>query len=198
MYVGTFRVYVAILAFFRVQQLKRLVLKCFEAASNVWDGTSQTHKMLVLQYLQLVPAKFLVNRAFPICQLHFTLFFLGIFRKPKITHSTWRYQPHVCGTFRVYVAILAFFRVQQLKRLVLKCFEAASNIYIYIIKLKAGPIFALWKLNKFVLWKSRSPCRKTKKIQQITTKKQFSKLKLVHFCCATFLDPFLALTWTSF
>ena len=43
-------------------------------------------KMLVLQYLQLVPAKFLVNKAFPICRLHFTFFFLGIFLEAKKCH----------------------------------------------------------------------------------------------------------------
>ena len=52
-------------------------------------------KCLLLRYLQLVPAKFLVNKAFSICRLHFTLFFLGVFRKPKMPHYTWRYQPHV-------------------------------------------------------------------------------------------------------
>ena len=35
---------------------------------------------------------------------------------------------HVCGTFRVYVSILGFFRVEQRKQLVLQCFEAASNV----------------------------------------------------------------------
>ena len=48
----------------------------------------QPTKFLFLQYLQLVPAKFLVNRAFPICQLHFTLFFLRISRKPKMPNNT--------------------------------------------------------------------------------------------------------------
>ena len=43
---GAFRVYVAFWVFFRVQQRKQLVLQCFEEASNVSDGTSQTHKML--------------------------------------------------------------------------------------------------------------------------------------------------------
>ena len=40
-------------------------------------------KCLFLQYLQLVPAKFLVNKALPICQLHFTLFFSGNFPEAK-------------------------------------------------------------------------------------------------------------------
>ena len=33
-------------------------------------------KSLILQYLQLVPAKFLGNKAFRICELHFALCFL--------------------------------------------------------------------------------------------------------------------------
>ena len=62
---------------------------------NVWDGTSQTHKMLVfLQCFQLVPAKFLVSKASHICELHFALRFLAFIRKPKLPHYTWRYQPH--------------------------------------------------------------------------------------------------------
>ena len=43
-------------------------------------------KWLFLQYLQLVPAKVLVNKAFPICQLHFTLLFSGNF--PEANNAT--------------------------------------------------------------------------------------------------------------
>ena len=66
-------------------------------------------------------------------------------------------------------------------------------IYIYAVKLKSGPIFALFKVKKwsnvfvffvffFFFQKSRSPCRKKrifeKQAQKTTTKKtQFLKLK---------------------
>ena len=43
-------------------------------------------KSLFLQYLQLVPAKLLGNKAFRICELHFALTFSVIFRKPKLPH----------------------------------------------------------------------------------------------------------------
>ena len=52
-------------------------------------------KSLFLQYLQLVPAKFLGNKAFRICELHFALRFLWFFRKPKLPHRPWRYHPHI-------------------------------------------------------------------------------------------------------
>ena len=40
-------------------------------------------KCLFLQCLQLVPAKFLVNKKYHICELHFALRFLEFLRKPK-------------------------------------------------------------------------------------------------------------------
>ena len=45
-------------------------------------------KCWLVQCLQLVPAKLVGNTAFHVCQLHFTLLFLGFFRKPKMPHFT--------------------------------------------------------------------------------------------------------------
>ena len=67
-------------------------------------------KCLFLQYLQLVPGKFLVNKALSICQLHITLFFLRIFRKAKMPHYTWRYQPHIYRAFGMIAAGIILLR----------------------------------------------------------------------------------------
>ena len=74
---------------------KPAFLQYFGVARNAWDDSSQATKCLFLQCLQLVPAEFLVNKAFHICELHFALRFLWFFWKPKLPHCTWRYQPHI-------------------------------------------------------------------------------------------------------
>ena len=62
-------------------------------------------KFLFLQYLKLVPAKFLGNKAFHICELHFALRFLSFFRKPKLPHRPWRYHPHIYIYIYIYMLL---------------------------------------------------------------------------------------------
>ena len=83
----------AILGFFRVKQRKQLVLQCFEAVSTVWGWHITNPQMLVFAVFTVG----MVNKAFLICQLHFTLSFLGIFRKPKMPHYTCIYT-YLAGT----------------------------------------------------------------------------------------------------
>ena len=91
-------------------------------------------------------------------------------------------------------------------------FNFTAYIYIYAVKLKTGPIFDLFKVKNWsiflffllffifenlILPAERRGCLKNKQKQQ-QKQTQFLKLKLVQLCCATYLDQFLTLTWTSF
>ena len=69
---------------------------------------------------------------------------------------------------------------------------AYTYIYIYAVKLKSDPIFALFKVKKwsflfFCFRKSRSPCRKKRIFENKKNNKNtiFKVKKVVQLCCAT-------------
>ena len=91
-------------------------------------------------------------------------------------------------------------------------FETTIYIYIYAVELKTGPIFAFSSVKNwsnffvffvflflkisFSLQKEEDFSKKEEK--QTKTKTPFLALKTGPICCATYLDQFLTLAWTSF
>ena len=80
--------------FFRVKQRKQLVLQCFEVASNVWDGTSQTHIILVFAVFTVGSRESPGKQSISYLWTPFRTTFSGIHPEAKIATLYLKYQPH--------------------------------------------------------------------------------------------------------